>query len=55
MIKKTAKGYVVLAETGTKRKLGGPYATRKEAASRLRQVEYFKNKKPSTHGKRRKK
>jgi len=55
MIKKTAKGYVVHAETGNKRKLGGPYATRKEAVERLRQVEYFKNKKSGTHNKARKK
>lgn len=43
MIKKTKKGYVVLSEDG-KKKLGGPYATRKEAVERIAQVEYFKSK-----------
>ena len=43
MIKKVAGGYKVLSEKG--KNLGGPYKTRKEAAKRLRQVEFFKHKK----------
>ena len=41
MIKKVAGGYKVLSEK-TKKSLGGPYKTRKEAEKRLRQVEFFK-------------
>lgn len=41
MIVKKKDGYYVLSEK-TKRNLGGPYKTRKEAVKRLRQVEYFK-------------
>lgn len=43
MIRKTPKGYRVLSEKG--KNLGGPYGSRAEAARRLQQVEYFKNKK----------
>ncbi len=43
MIRKTSKGYTVVAKSG--RKLGGPYRTKKEAQERLRQIEYFKHKK----------
>lgn len=43
MIVKTSKGYVVKSESG--KNLSKPYASRKEAEKRLRQVEYFKNKK----------
>ena len=43
MIKKVAGGYKVLSEKG--KNLGGPYKTKKEAAKRLRQVEFFKHKK----------
>lgn len=43
MITKTNKGYVVRSETG--KPLSKPYATRQQAEKRLRQIEYFKNKK----------
>jgi hypothetical protein len=43
MIKKVKGGYKVLSEKG--RNMGGPYKTREEAAKRLRQVEFFKQKK----------
>lgn len=43
MIKKTKEGYKVTSEKG--KNLGGPYKTKAEAAKRLRQVEYFKNRK----------
>lgn len=46
MIKKQAKGYVVLSHDG-KKKLGGPYKSKKDAQKRLRQVEYFKHHKAS--------
>ena len=46
MIKKQAKGYVVLSHDG-KKKLGGPYKSKKDAEKRLRQVEYFKHHKAS--------
>lgn len=42
MIRKVKGGYKVLSEKG--RNLGGPYRTRKQAARRLQQVEYFKHK-----------
>ena len=42
IVKKNGK-YFVYSEDGTKR-LGGPYATRQEAAKRLGQVEHFKHK-----------
>lgn len=42
IVKKAGK-YYVFSEDGTKR-LGGPYATRQQAAKRLQQVEYFKHK-----------
>ena len=41
-IEKTAKGFEVKSEDGTKL-LGGPYATYEEALTRLQQVEYFKS------------
>jgi hypothetical protein len=44
MIVKRKKGYVVLSEK-TKRNLGGPYKTRKDALRRLGQVEFWKSKK----------
>ncbi len=44
MIVKRKTGYHVLSEK-TRRNLGGPYKTRKEAKKRLRQVEFFKHKK----------
>lgn len=44
MIVKTKKGYVVMSSDKTKR-LGGPYASYKEALKRLRQIEFFKHKK----------
>jgi hypothetical protein len=43
MIRKVKSGYKVLSEKG--RNLGGPYKTREEAAKRLKQVEYFKQRK----------
>jgi hypothetical protein len=42
MIVKQGSGYVVKSHDG-KKKLGGPYKSRKEAQQRLRQVEYYKN------------
>lgn len=44
MIRKARGGYVVLSEKG--KNLGGPYKTRAEAVKRLRQVEFFKHRKP---------
>jgi len=41
VIVKKKDGYYVLSEK-TKRNMGGPYKTRKEAVKRLQQVEYFK-------------
>jgi len=41
MIVKRKSGYYVLSEK-TRRNLGGPYKTKKEAKKRLQQVEYFK-------------
>jgi hypothetical protein len=41
MIKKTARGYVLYSQDGS-RKLGGPYKTREEALRRERQVQLFK-------------
>ena len=43
MIKKTTKGYKVVSHKG--KNLGGPYKSKKSAAKRLGQVEYFKHKK----------
>lgn len=43
MIVKTTGGYRVKSESG--KNLGGPYKSKKAAARRLEQVEYFKNKK----------
>jgi len=44
MIRKVKQGYKVLSESG--KNLGGPYKTKAEAEKRLRQVEYFKHRKP---------
>ena len=41
MIVQREGGFHVLSEKG--KNLGGPYKTREEAATRLRQVEYFKH------------
>lgn len=43
MIKETSKGWVVKSESG--KTLSKPYKTKQEAQERLRQIEYFKNKK----------
>ena len=43
MIVKASKGYVVKSESG--KNLSKPYATKEQAEKRLKQVEYFKNKK----------
>ncbi|HVO04856.1 MAG TPA: hypothetical protein VMT54_21865 [Candidatus Cybelea sp.] len=48
MIVKVREGYKVVSEDG-KKNLGGPYKTKAEAEKRLRQVEYFKHKKPTKH------
>ncbi|MCK6450835.1 MAG: hypothetical protein L6R19_08270 [Alphaproteobacteria bacterium] len=45
MIRKERDGYRVLSESG--KVLGGPYKTKAEAEKRLRQVEYFKHRKPA--------
>lgn len=45
MITKTKQGYVVKSESG--RNLSKPYATKQQAEKRLREIEYFKNKKSS--------
>ena len=42
MISKTSKGYVVKSERG--KTLSKPYKTKAQAQTRLRQVEYYKNK-----------
>lgn len=44
MIVKVKGGWAVKSESG--KNLGGPYKTRKEAAQRLAQVEYYKHRKP---------
>ena len=44
MIKKIKGGYRVLSSNG--RNLGGPYKTLEAAKARLRQVEFFKHRKP---------
>lgn len=44
MIVKRKDGYYVLSEK-TRRNLGGPYKTQKEALRRLKQVEFWKSKK----------
>ena len=41
MIRYIGKGYRVISESG--KNLGGPYKSKKEAKRRLRQVEYWKN------------
>jgi len=43
MIKKVRGGYQVVSSKG--RNLGGPYKTLELAKKRLRQVEFFKNRK----------
>jgi len=43
MIRKTAQGFTIYSEAG--KKLSKPYKTKKEAAKRLSQIEYFKHKK----------
>jgi hypothetical protein len=43
MIRKGQGGYVVKSERG--KSLGGPYPSKSQAVTRLRQVEYFKNQK----------
>lgn len=40
MIKKTSKGYTVVAKSGRKM---GTYPTKTEATHRMRQVEWFKH------------
>lgn len=44
MITKTSGGYKVVSEK-TGKNLGGPYKTRAAAEKRLRQVEFFKQRK----------
>jgi hypothetical protein len=44
MIVKVKGGYKVVSEKSRKN-LGGPYKTKKEAEKRLRQVEFFKHRK----------
>jgi hypothetical protein len=44
MIKKVKGGYEVVSEK-TGKNLGGPYKTKAEASKRLRQVEFFKQRK----------
>ena len=43
MIKKVRGGYKVVSKSG--KNLGGPYKTKSAAEKRLKQVEYFKDKK----------
>jgi hypothetical protein len=43
MIRKEKSGYTVRSERG--KPLGGPYPSKAQAVKRLRQVEYFKNRK----------
>lgn len=54
MIKKTSKGYKVVAESkdkeGKHKSLGGPYKTKAEAEKRLRQVEFYGNKNKKKRG-----
>lgn len=45
MVIRTKSGWHVVSEDG-KKNLGGPYRSEEEANKRLKQVEYFKNKKP---------
>jgi hypothetical protein len=44
MIVKGKGGYFVKSESG--KNLGGPYKKKEDAEFRLKQVEYFKSKKP---------
>jgi len=43
MIRKQKGGFVLYSKDG-KKKLGGPYASKKKAQERERQVQYFKHK-----------
>jgi hypothetical protein len=43
VIVRTDKGFTVFSEGTPRKRLGGPYKTRKEATKRLQQVEYFKH------------
>ena len=43
MIRKTSQGHQVISKTG--KPLSKPNLTKSEAIARLRQVEYYKNKK----------
>ena len=49
MIEKTSQGYIVYSEKkgkdGKRKRLGGPYKTREQAAERIQEVEYFKHQK----------
>lgn len=48
IIRKTDKGYVLYSKSkgkdGERKKLGGPYDSRKAAEEREREVQYFKHK-----------
>jgi hypothetical protein len=44
MIRKVKAGYKVVSEKG--KNLGGPYKSKAAAQKRLRQVEFFKHRKP---------
>ena len=46
MILKTRNGYRVVSSKG--RNLGGPYKTLQAAKKRLRQLEFFKHRKPQS-------
>jgi hypothetical protein len=43
MIRKTSKGYVIYSETG--KKISKVYKSKYAAKKRLKQIEYFKNRK----------
>lgn len=43
MIRKSKKGFIIYSEQG--KRLSKPYKNKKEAEKRLKQIEYFKNKK----------
>jgi len=49
VIRKTPKGYVLYSKSkgknGKRKRLGGPYKSRKKAVERERQVHYFKHNK----------
>ncbi len=46
MIRKVKEGYRVVSESGRNM---GTYATKEEAEKRLKQIEYFKQKKKKTN------